>query len=201
MKEKIIEKAAEMFVSHGFKSITMDDIACELGISKKTIYQHFTTKPDLVKSASFFVFEKISSGIDAICQKSTNPIEELFDIKNFVSDYLKTENSTTTFQLQKYYPKIHDAIKKLHLEKMENCIIGNLTRGITANLYRKEIEPSIIGRFYFAGISSCKDETLFPSNIYNNSQIHKEFLIYHLRGIGTPKGLEILEKTIQKQTN
>src|SRR5690606_27605255 len=89
MKDKILDKAAEMFLNLGFKSVTMDDIAIELGISKKTIYQHFTTKNDLVESVTFYVFESINNGISSIREASDNPIEELFQVKKFVSDYLK----------------------------------------------------------------------------------------------------------------
>lgn len=201
MKEKIAEKAAEMFTTLGFKSVTMDDIAAEMGISKKTIYQHYTTKPELVKEATLFVFDKISLGIDAICKISKNPIEELFDIKNFVSDYLKAENSSAIYQLQKYYPKIHHTIKQRHLEKMEECIIQNLKRGVEQGLFRKEIDTDMIGRFYFSGISGCKDNELFPAEKFNATEVHKEFLIYHLRGIGTPKGIEVLENILLTTNN
>jgi len=201
MKDKIIEKAADMFMTLGFKSVTMDDIANEMGISKKTIYQHFTTKPELVKEATLYVFKKVSEGIDTICEVSTNPIEELFEIKNFVSDYFKAENSSSIYQLQKYYPRIHHTIKQLHLQKMEKCIIENLKKGIELGLFRSEIDADIIGRFYFSGISSCKDNELFPVEKYNPTHVHKEFLIYHLRGIGTVKGLSVLENILLTTNN
>ncbi len=198
MKEKITHKAADMFMTLGFKSVTMDDIANALGISKKTIYQHFTTKPILVKEVTLHAFYTISKGIDEICKVSKNPIEELFDIKNFVSDYLKAENSSAIYQLQKYYPKIHNTIKQKHLEKMEACIVQNIKRGIDQGLFRKEINPDIVGRFYFSGISGCKDNELFPSDKFDTVNVHKEFLEYHLRGVGTPKGIKILETLLNK---
>lgn len=200
MKDKIINKASNMFMTLGFKSVTIDDIANEMGISKKTIYQHFATKPILVKEVTTHVFNTIATGIDEICKISKNPIEELFDIKNFVSDYLKSENSSAVYQLQKYYPKIHNTIKQMHLEKMEECIIQNLKRGMEQGLFRKEIDPNIVGRFYFSGISGCKDNELFPVDRFDAAYVHKEFLEYHLRGVGTPKGIEILEKLLHKTT-
>lgn len=197
MKEQILEKATDMFLTLGFKSVTMDDIAAELGISKKTIYQHFATKPDLVKNVTLHLFETISCGIDQICNIGNNPIEELFSIKNFVLQHLKNESSSPIYQLQKYYPKIHATLKKRQFEKMGDCVIENLNRGINEGLYRKEINPEIIGRFYFTGMSSIKDAELFPSEIYNAKQVQDHYLEYHLRGICTPKGLTILEKLIE----
>lgn len=183
-----------MFLTLGFKSVTMDEIATELGISKKTIYQHFKTKPDLVKSVTLHLFETISCGIDQICNIGKNPIEELFSIKSFVLEHLKNESSSPIYQLQKYYPKIHATLKKRQFEKMGDCVIENLNRGINEGLYRKEINPDIIGRFYFAGMSSIKDAELFPSEIYNAKHVQDHYLEYHLRGICTTKGLTILEK-------
>lgn len=84
MKQKILIKATEMYLSLGFKSVTMDDIAAEMGISKKTIYQYYENKSDLILDAALFLFEAINSGIDQIFGLNLNPIEELFEIKNFI---------------------------------------------------------------------------------------------------------------------
>ena len=84
MKEKIIERANDMFLSLGFKSVTMDDLASEMGISKKTIYTHFQNKTKLVEATTEHLFCEISEGIDAILAEKREPIEELFAIKAFV---------------------------------------------------------------------------------------------------------------------
>lgn len=199
MDNKILEKASEMFMTLGFKSVTMDDIANELGISKKTIYQHYSNKIELVRSSAMYLFENISKGIDEIYKAKMDPIEELFEVKNFITDYFKTGNPSTIFQFQKYYPKIHDALKRKHLDKMEVCIIDNLKRGIEAGLYRPEIDVELAGRFYFSGTNSTKDQDLFPIEKFNPEKVQREFLEYHIRGIGTKKGLEKLEEILKNQ--
>ena len=93
MKDKIIHKSTELFLSLGFKSVTMDDIASEMGISKKTIYVHFPNKTKLVEAVTFNLFDTICDGIDSICEVSANPIEELYAIKMFVMHHLKNEKS------------------------------------------------------------------------------------------------------------
>ena len=193
MKEQILEKATEMFLTLGFKSVTMDDIANELGISKKTIYQHFATKPDLVKHATTRLFEEISCGIDLIYSQNKNPIEELFEIKQFVLHHLKNESSSPFYQLQKYYPKIHAGLKIKQFEKMGTCVTENLRKGIELQLYRAEIDIHAVSRFYFAGMTSIKDHELFPQNEFNLIDLQNQYLEYHLRGICTSKGIEILE--------
>ena len=104
MREKILQKAAEMFLNLGFKSVTMDDIANEIGISKKTIYAHFDTKTKLVEAVTFYLFNMISNGIDEINARKLNAIEELFAVKSFIGEHLKDEKSSPFYQLQKYYP-------------------------------------------------------------------------------------------------
>ncbi|MFT5892992.1 MAG: AcrR family transcriptional regulator, partial [Dokdonia sp.] len=107
MKEKILHTATELFLNQGFKSITMDDIAREMGISKKTIYSHFSNKEAVIEASTAGIFNMICSGIDLITEDKKNPIEELYDIKRFVLEHLKGERTSPMYQLQKYYPRIH----------------------------------------------------------------------------------------------
>lgn len=194
MNESIIEKAAELFLTHGFKSVTMDEIATEMGISKKTIYQHFKNKQDLVEAVTSYLFVKISGGIDAICALDQNPIEEIFQIKNFIMKNLKDESTSPIYQLQKYYPKIHKSLMKLQLEKMDDCVVDNLKKGIEQGLYRNNLNLELIGRFYFAGMTSIKNVELFDPIKFGTKEIQEHYLEYHLRGICTAKGIKILEQ-------
>ena len=112
MKEKITEKAADLFLSLGFKSVTMDNIANEMGISKKTIYTYFATKTELVEAVTDHLYKIITHGIDCICALDKDPIEEMYEIKKFVMSRLKGENASPILQLQKYYPQIFNVIKQ-----------------------------------------------------------------------------------------
>lgn len=198
MKGKILDKASEMFLTLGFKSVTMDDIANDLGISKKTIYVHFPNKSKLVESTSMFVFNKISHGIDCICAIKKNPIEEIYDIKNFVRDHLKDEKSSPQFQLQKYYPRVYKTLKKKQYEVMNHCVKENLTRGIELGLYRNNLNIEFIARLYFNNMTCLKDQDMFPLNDFSMNEIMDNFLEYHLRGICSPKGLEKLINLLTK---
>ena len=203
MKEKILETAAEMFLNLGFKSVTMDDIAQELGISKKTVYTHYQNKTTLVEASCFHLFEVISAGIQKICNKQLNSIQELFEIKLFVSKNLNDEKSSPQFQLQKFFPDIHQKMRKKNFEVMKNSVFQNLERGMKEGLYRTDIHTEFITRIYFAGLFSIKDEDIIPSMLYNKSTAMNLFLDYHVRAIATPKGIEVLEhikkeKIVQK---
>lgn len=196
MKENILEKATDMFLNLGFKSVTMDDIANEMGISKKTIYAHYQNKTHLVEECTSQLFCTISLGIDEICALSKNPIEELYEIKKFAMLHLKDEKSSPQYQLQKYYPKIHETIKKKQFEVMQECVVDNVDRGIKQGIYRPNLNIDFVSRIYFSGVTSIKDHLLFPVNKFPIGALMDNYLEYHLRGIVTPKGRNILNSII-----
>ncbi|MBQ4818813.1 TetR/AcrR family transcriptional regulator [Aquimarina sp. MMG016] len=199
MKEKIIEKANDMFLNLGFKSVTMDDLASEMGISKKTIYTHFQNKTKLVEATTDHLFCTISDGIDAILEEKREPIEELYAIKAFVMFHLKDEKTSPQYQLQKYYPKIHNNLKVKQFEAMQECVIENLERGIKKGVFRENIDVEIISRFYFVGMIGIKDQEMFPRQAFPVSKLMTDYLEYHIRGIATEKGLNILNNLTKEQ--
>ena len=196
MKESILTKSTDMFLTHGFKSVTMDEIASEMGISKKTIYQHFSNKNSLVEAVSVFLFETISGGIDNIYKLDKNPIDELFLIKDFILKNLKVESTSPIYQLQKYYPKIHKSLMAKQFEKMVDCVVGNINKGIEQGLFRKELNVDLIVRFYYAGMTSLKDVEIYDPAKFGTKLLQTEYLEYHLRGICTQKGIQKLEELL-----
>jgi hypothetical protein len=200
MREKILHNAADLFLTYGFKSVTMDDISNHMGISKKTIYQHFSNKTTLVEAVSIHVFDNIACGIDQICSTKKNPIEEIFDIKQFVMEHLKDEKSSPQFQLQKYYPKIFKNLKQKQFDVMQGCVKDNLSRGVEIGLYRSNINIEFISRIYFNSMVGIKDKELFPLTHFSMNTLMEYFLEYHLRGICTEQGVLILNKFIKNQS-
>lgn len=185
-----------MFLTLGVKSVTMDEIAAELGISKKTIYAHFSTKGKLIEATALYVFEKINKGVDQIRNEDNDPLQELFNIKEFAAAHLQDEKSSPQYQLQKYYPKIAHTIKLKQKQMLEEITSENLQKGISRGYYRKEINVEFISKIYFIGIFGIKDRELFPDSGFSVYQLTNMHLEYHLRAIVTKKGLEKLEELI-----
>jgi len=198
MKEKIIAKANSMFLNLGFKSVTMDDLASEMGISKKTIYTHFQNKTKLVEATTDHLFCTVSTGIDSILEEKKEPIEELYAIKAFVILHLKDEKTSPQYQLQKYYPKIYNVLKIKQFEVMQGCVIENLNRGIKKGVFRKNINVQIISRLYFTGMIGIKDQSMFPIQLFPVAKLMGDYLEYHIRGIATKKGLDILNNLLKE---
>lgn len=197
MKEQILRKTAELFLSLGVKSVTMDDIASSLGISKKTLYTHFPRKAELVKATAFHVFDQISAGVSEIKLQQQDPIDELYAIKDFVLAQLNNQKTSPQYQLKKYYPKISAMLRKKQLELMQDLIEKNLNRGIMAGLYRRELDIDFITRIYFIGIIGIKDRDLFFEDRYAIDELMEKHLEYHFRAIITPQGLKSLQKRLK----
>ena len=188
----------DLFLTLGFKSVTMDEIASKIGMSKKTLYAHFKTKADLVKKASLHFCTNVCDGVDAISEsESANPIEELYEVKKYVMQQLKGDNTSPVYQLKKYYPEVHKKVEIMQFDHMNNCIKRNVERGITMGLYRDNIDTGFIARMYFVGIQGIKDISVFPADDYPVNELYDQYLEYHLRGIVTPAGRKILNQLTQ----
>ena len=194
----ILEKTRELFLTIGFKSVTMDHIANEMGISKKTIYNFFENKTELVKEVTSYMFNSITKGITEIKKTSDNPISEIYDINLFLIKYLKKESVSPLYQLEKYYPLIHKEINKKQFDFITTSTTGSLKNGIKLGLFRKDIKIDFISRLYFKGMIGIRDLDTFPTKLYDPVNLKIDFIEYHLRAIVTDKGLKKLNFFIKK---
>ena len=200
MRETILKKAGESFQKFGFKSITMDDIANELGISKKTIYKFFKTKLELVDSTVTYIHDSIYNSITCTCNMGYNAIQENFEIKKLFKDLFKNSDDSPMYQLQKYYPTVYKKIMLKEYDMFKDCLFRNIENGIIEGLYRKEIDKELISKFYFSLAMSVHDSKLYTYNKNTINKLEIQVLEYHTRAIATEKGLQILEEQLEKNT-
>ena len=198
MKQTILQKAGEVFLKYGFKSITMDDIANELAISKKTIYKFFKNKQELVEETVSLVHETMHKEIFCICDKGYNAIEENFEIKNMFKNMFKNSDDSPMFQLEKYYPETYSKIMINEFAMFKDCILTNLKKGIQEKLYRADIDEELITKFYFSLAMSVHNSNLHTYNKNTLNKLETNVLEYHTRAIATLKGLKILEEQLEK---
>ena len=194
----ILLKVREWFMKYGIKSMTMDDIASELGISKKTLYQYVTDKDDLVGK---FVDNEIELRQKEICscfKVGFNAIEELFEISLFMNKLMREQNPATEHDLKKYYPLHYQKIVKKRREGIYDYILLNLKKGIEEGLYRKDLEVEIIAKLYLSRSESITASDIFTIEEYTSLKLFIEHLTYHVRGIATEKGIVVLEKKINE---
>lgn len=193
MKDKIIKKATEMFLKLGFKSVTMDDIACEMCISKKTIYKYFHNKEMLIEEGTEVVHQKIHSIIDEIVSKNHNAIEENFEIRRMFKEMFQSFDHSPAFQLKKHYPEIYAKMMANEIEDCNTVFTQNISKGIEQGLYRKDVNIEAAVRFYYTLIFSINENTQLESEAIKLENLALE---YHTRAIATPKGIIELEKQL-----
>ena len=194
----ILLKVRELYTKYGIKSITMDDVAKELGISKKTLYQHVTDKEDLV---SKFVDNEIALRKQQICEcfkVGYNAIEELFEISFFMNKLMREQNPATEYDLKKYYPEQYQKIVNVKREGMVSYILLNLKKGKTEGLYRDDMDDEVIARLYLSRSENIGVSNLYTVEELTSIKIFIELLTHHIRGIATAEGIKELEKNIKK---
>ena len=194
MKEKIINKAKEMFLKLGFKSITMDDIACEMCISKKTIYNYFSNKDVLIEESVEMVHKEIHETIDKIVAQNFNAIEENFEIKRMFKEMFKSAESSPIYQLKKHYPEVYAKALTSQIEVCETCFRNNILKGMNEGLYRENLDVDNYIKFYYTLIFNINENT--ASGI-EAEELELKALEYHIRAMATLAGIIELEKHLK----
>lgn len=194
MKEKIINKAKEMFLKLGFKSITMDDIACEMCISKKTIYKYFSNKDVLIEESVEMVHKEIHETIDKIVAQNFNAIEENFEIKRMFKEMFKSAESSPIYQLKKNYPEVYAKALTSQIEVCETCFRNNILKGMNEGLYRENLDVDNYIKFYYTLIFNINENT--ASGI-EAEELELKALEYHIRAMATLAGIIELEKHLK----
>jgi AcrR family transcriptional regulator len=194
MKEKIIAKATDLFLKLGFKSVTMDDIAGEMCISKKTIYKYFCNKELLIAETTEIVHKAIHQSIDTIVEKNHNAIEENFEIRKMFKEMFKSGDTSPAYQLKKHYPEIYDAVMSREINECNAVFKQNIEQGIQQGLYRENILIDTYVGFYYTLIFSIHGNT---SSEREANEKELQALEYHTRALATPEGIIELEKQLQ----
>lgn len=199
--ENILDKVYEMYNRYGIKSVTMDDVASMLGISKKTLYQFVKDKSDLVAKVIEQKMTQTECERGDIMGENLSAIEELFKITYFITKHVKHYNPTLEFDLRKYYPAIHKKIEEKKQKSIYEGISRNLKKGIGEGVYRKEIDVDIITKVFVSRMLNSFKDTIFTKEEIASTRVFKEIMIYHLYGICNSTGVKIIEEKMEATHN
>ncbi|MBP6425476.1 MAG: TetR/AcrR family transcriptional regulator [Flavobacterium sp.] len=189
MKDKIISKATHLFLKLGFKSVTMDDIANEMCISKKTIYKYFCNKEILIVESTDIMSNTIYKTINEIVSKNHNAIEENFEIIKMIKEMFVSIETSPSYQLKKHYPEIHEKLTEKLQSECTTLFKQNIEKGIQEGLYRNTINVTNYVYFYYALIFTINENT---SSEKEAKKLELEALEYHIRAMATTKGISEL---------
>jgi len=198
---RIREKAHSLFMQYGFRSVSMDDIANNMGISKKTIYQYYADKDELVEAVIESEFTKNQGICEYDKSNSKNAIHEIFMAMDMMMEMFSSMNPSLIFDMQKYHPK---AFVKFHAYKNEylyNLTLDNIVRGIKEGLYREEINVAILSRFRVETMMMSFNVD-FNSKLKNSmAEIEEEIITHFLFGLVNIKGYKMVLKYQQERLN
>ena len=192
-REEILTRTKELYMRYGIKSVTMDDVARELGISKKTLYQFVQNKEDLIKSIIEYYISNETECMQEISEGAADPIDQILTIARHAISMLRQMNPKTMYDLKKYYHQYFRMMDAFHLDFVYHKIKQNLLDGMQAGLYRKELDADIIAKLYVGKTMLLTDEDMFPAKDYNRDALFAEYIKYHLHGILSDQGLKKLK--------
>jgi len=198
-KERILQKSHEMFMRYGFRSVSMDDIAAQLGMSKKTLYQYYTDKEELVDAVLSAVLETNRLQCLEDRQKAENAVHEVFQALEMMQEMFANMNPSIVFDLEKYHPTVSRKLQHHKHVFMYQVIRQNLERGIREELYRPEINVDVLTRFRIESMMLPFNSEIFPNNRTQLVDIQEEILEHFLFGLSTVKGQKLIQKYKQER--
>lgn len=195
---KILTAAAELFRQYGFKSITMDDIARRAGISKKTLYQHFSNKHEVINEAVLWYKEQVCNEFDSIMQESENAVEAMVRLMNMLDATYRQINPVAMFELQRFYPSGYELFREGLIKQDVESVKANIFQGMEEGYYRSGIDADLLARFHIETSLLMMQPNLMVSDRYNLQQVNQEIMELFLYGIMTPKGEKLYQKYKEK---
>ncbi len=197
-KIEILKASGQLYMKHGIRSVSMDDLARHLGISKKTIYLYYENKEALVQDIVYAQIKQEAEEVANILATSKNAIEQMQKIAKMALRTLGEVSSGTMFDLQKYYRKQWEAITNLHKKLIFEVIKQNIELGVQEGIYRADINPEIIARLYGEIAFSIVNNDVFSMHDFGKQDIYRQAFQYHINGILSTKGEKLFKKLNSK---
>jgi AcrR family transcriptional regulator len=198
-KDRILEKAHDLFMQYGIRSITMDEIAAQLGISKKTIYQFFTDKDAMVEAVVNELINRNEEDCRGFILSAENAVHEIFVAMDFTQEMLKAMNPQIMYDLEKHHPVAYKRLKQYKYQFLFSTVKENLERGAREDIYRTDLNIDLTTRHRIESAFMPFNQEAFPQNKYPMNQTCQELAILFLHSICNPKGKKLIEKYLNER--
>ncbi len=197
-KEKILSKSVELFFSRGIKETTMDNLASELGMSKKTLYKYFANKDDLVRETVLYLSDRICKKIDELEAQNLNPYEDFFAVRKMINSIVKELTMEPYRQMKKYYPALVKEMEQIKRKRIFDFLENNFNKGIQAGYYKKNLNREFFKRMFFGCKYVLQNEDIFPQDLVQKYIFNSLFIKLYLQSISTKKGKKELKNVLKK---
>ena len=187
---RTLDIAKKLFLKFGVKSVTMDDISKEAGVSKKTIYSMVTNKAQLIEFVVERYMASVCKELMKIKKDASDALDEMIKITEHVIFFLRNFKPSLTYDLKKYYKSSWDKVEKEHFNFIRQTIHDNIKRGKKEGIYRKVLKEKIISQLYLQLSYSLVNDELFPIKSFTKVELYQNFIDYHMHGILSETGLK-----------
>ena len=196
LHNRIIDEATKQFFQFGIRNVTMDDIAVSLGISKRTVYETFKDKSELVQNCIINLAKKENKKIAEVVSGSANVIEAIFV---FMREGIKAMNSINPVffkDLEKLYPVLWEKQEKEGQAKRYDLSTQLLKKGVNEGLFREKVNIDIVSKLLYEQVNLLADDTVFPPDAYKHTEVFQNIIINFVRGISTTKGIQLIDEML-----
>jgi TetR/AcrR family transcriptional regulator, cholesterol catabolism regulator len=193
-KDRILECAKELFQKYGIRSISMDDIAHHLGISKKTIYQHFSDKDDIITLAMRQATCEKKDMLLSLRKQATDAIDMMIKIHQYIQKNFNDTTASLVFELQKYHEESWKIIQEFKYGFLADFIKEDLQLGIAEGYFREDINADIIAKIRLEEVTMASNDQIFPKHSFNHREVSNSILEHFIQGIATDRGRQLYKK-------
>jgi hypothetical protein len=198
---EIAEKVCKLYRNYGIKSVTMDDAAHHLGISKKTLYEYFADKRDLVVAVMRSIEQNKAVDFSVPREAKVNAIEELFYYYSVQVKMIRDHKPSFIYDLKKYYPDLYEKFQKNKKQRIHDSVQNNLIKGKKEGLFRNDLNEDVIARLNLMRIEGIMNSGTFSLEEMVSPDLFSEIFRYHVYGIVSDKGRYIFEQELNKLNN
>lgn len=198
LRNRIIAQAKNQFMRLGIRSVSMDDICSQLGISKKTIYQHFKDKDELVDIVLQEEISVMQEEALGCCLPSKNAVEEIFNTMQLITKQLANMNPVVLVDLHKYHFASFQQFMEHKNSFLLDIISSNIKRGISEGYYREDLQVEILAKYRLESMMLAFNMDIFPTSRYNLAEVSIAIIENFLYGLATEKGFKLIEEYKQK---
>lgn len=191
---ELLDKVSELFIFNGAKTVTMDDIAQELKISKKTLYQMYKNKEVLLEEVLTFKLEAVLSKMKNLDDTIVNAVERMFARDAEIEKASKTNDSILLRQLVKYYPHIFNKHMLYFSDKLSEILVHNIERGRNQGLYRKDFDAYLYSKLYFQMTMTYDNSPFLDTEQISRNKYQQESLMFYMNAITTEKGKKVMKE-------
>lgn len=194
IQERILDTSFDLFRQFGTRSITMDDIAQKMGVSKKTLYAHFADKDELVTSAVTRYMQMIEEECQECKLKATDAIDEMFLVMRMLDAHFLDMSPSIMLDLQKFHIRAYQVFQDYRNNNLQKTIRQNLQRGISEGLYRSDLNIDIMTYYRLATAMLCFQPDAFPQGKHDMAKVQRILLEHFLYGLASPNGYKCIEE-------